>query len=250
MVSQMQLISELKSILKPLVFPPYYRLRHGSLGKYLVQARPIKGWTTKPELLALAHAVKMLPANALIVEIGAFLGRSTVVLAGMRKLQGSGKVHCIDPFDASGDSHSVPIYQEIVSRSRTSQRENFDEYMRRAGVTDWVEVYQGTAESVAATWTEKVDMLFLDGDQSPVGVRSAYERWSPFLKAGGIIAVHNSADRVYQPEHDGSRLLVLETIRAPDYKNIYRIDSTTFATKVTEASAGASMTLPALERTL
>ena len=71
-----------------------------------------------------------------------------------------------------------------------SIRERFESNIKRAGVRDWVNVRQGTAESISATWRDPIDMLFLDGDQSPDGVRSAYESWAPFLKAGGIIAVH------------------------------------------------------------
>jgi hypothetical protein len=44
---------------------------------------------------------------AVIVEIGVYFG-SASDLAGARKIAGTGVVHCIDPFDASGDDFSAP----------------------------------------------------------------------------------------------------------------------------------------------
>ena len=57
-----------------------------------------------------------------------------------------------------------------------------------------------SALSTVLDWITPIDLLFLDGDQSRKGVREAYNSWEPFLKGGGIIAVHNSA-----PENHISR---------------------------------------------
>ena len=94
-----------------------------------------------------------------------------------------------------------------------------------------MKVHPGTAASIGATWKEPIDLLFLDGDQSPKGARLSFDVWSPFLKAGGIIALHNSADREYAAEHDGNRRVVVEKITLPEYDGAQCIGSTTFATK-------------------
>ncbi|MCS6813572.1 MAG: class I SAM-dependent methyltransferase [Cyanobacteria bacterium] len=208
-----------------------YRLRYGALGKYIIYAQEIPGWSTNREMFALARASYQLPANAVIVEIGSFLGRSSVLLAGARKVRGSGKLHCVDPFDASGDDVSVPIYQDIISAKPMSQRQQFDQNLQRAGVTSWVDVHKGTAETVGLHWQQPIDLLFLDGDQSPQGVRSAYELWSPWLKVGGLLVVHNSADRDYVEGHDGHRRLVVETIHPPEYEDVTSVTGITFARK-------------------
>jgi hypothetical protein len=140
-------------------------------------------------------------------------------------------LHCIDPFDASGDLPSVSSYDAIARQSVLTLRQRFDAYVQRAGLTDWIVVHESTVEKVAANWTSPIDMLFLDGDQSPAGARSAYDAFAPFLKAGGVLAVHNSGDAAYAPGHDGSRRLVVETVRAPEYCDIRCVDSTTFARK-------------------
>ena len=110
-------------------------------------------------------------------------------------------------------------------------RELFDDNIRNAGLSDWIEVHQGSAEEIGRDWRGPIDLLFMDGDQSPAGVKRAYEAWSPWLKPGGFIALHNSIDRDYQPEHDGHHRLAIEEIQPPAYLGKTVAGSTTFARK-------------------
>ena len=103
--------------------------------------------------------------------------------------------------------------------------------MRAANLSDWIEVRQGSASEVARNWTTPIDLLVLDGDQSREGARAAYDSWVPFLKCGGIIALHNSSDRVYEHDHDGHRRVVVEEILSPKYTRVQLIGTTTFAVK-------------------
>ena len=177
----------------------------------------------------LATTSYALPSHAVIVEVGSFLGKSAIMLAGGRKVRGTGRVHCIDPFDASGDAFSVPAYRAVADADPQPLRARFQANVAAAGLTDWIEAHEGTAAAIAAAWVEPIDMLFLDGDQSPDGARLAYDAWAPFLKVGGILAVHNSNERAYAPGHDGMRLLATGVVRAPRYTEIRCIESTTFA---------------------
>jgi predicted O-methyltransferase YrrM len=221
----------------PPVARQVYRARYGPLGPYLAEAARVPGWLGRREAFALGEACAALPAGAVVVEIGSFLGRSTIVLAGARKRGGSGTIHCIDPFDASGDAFSVPVYRSIVEADSRSLRQRFHANLARAGVAEWVEVHEGTAASVAAGWSAPIDMLFLDGDQSAAGARSAYDSWAPFLKPGAIVALHNSAERVYAPSHDGYFRLTKDVIRPPEYDEIRCVETTTFARKRPRLSA-------------
>jgi predicted O-methyltransferase YrrM len=206
------------------------RARHGRLGWYIWQSRRVLGWTRGAEAVALIRQAYALPASPTIVEVGAFLGCSTILLAGARKLRGSGRVHAVDPFDASGDAYSVPYYLAIAGRGRATLRARFEANLRRAGVADRVELHQGRAEVVAAGWSAPIDLLFLDGDQSPAGAQAGYLAWARHLRSGAVIAVHNSV--ATEPEHDGSRRLVEELIRPPDYRDLRLVDSITFARRV------------------
>jgi predicted O-methyltransferase YrrM len=203
--------------------------RHGALGLYLWQARRIAGWTRGDEALELARRCLALPGAPVVVEVGSFLGCSTVLLAGARRLRGAGRVHAVDSFDAGGDTYSSPLYRAIRARSPRTLRQRFDDNLRRAGVTRWVVAHEGDALAVAAGWTSPIDMLFLDGDQSIAGARATFDAWAPHLRVGGLLAVHNSV--ATEPEHDGSRVIVAESVRTRRYRDVRLVGSTTFAWK-------------------
>jgi predicted O-methyltransferase YrrM len=203
------------------------------LQTYIEISQAIPGWIRDDEAEELARVSLALDAGAIIVEIGVFLGRSTVLLAGPRKLQGSGKVHSVDPFDCSGDAFSIPHYRQILaSIGGGSLRGRFESNLNRAGLEGWVEVHEGRASEIAASWMTPIDMLRLDGDQSPRGAREAYESWVPFLKPRGLVVLGNTRPRAYAEGHDGNRRLVLEEIIPPTYCDIRQIGATTFARKL------------------
>jgi predicted O-methyltransferase YrrM len=206
------------------------RLRYGRLGRYIAIAREIPGWTRGDEAVELAQASRDLPRDAVVVELGSFLGCSTVLLAGGRRVAGSGRVHSIDPFDASGDAFSIPVYRAIQKWLRGSLREEYDRNVARADLAGYVTTHVGRAEKVAAGWTLPIDMLFMDGDQSREGARSAYELWAPFLKVGGLLAVHSSTST--EEHHDGSYVLANEVIVPPQWAEKRLVRITTFARKV------------------
>jgi len=197
---------------------------------WLRLSETIPGWTRNGEARELLRLSYSLSAGAVIVEIGSFLGGSAILLAGPRRIRGSGIVYSVDPFDGTGDSFSVPHYQRILKEvGGGSLRDHFERNIRDAGLDAWVRVRQGRAKEVACAWIKPIDLLFLDGDQSRKGVREAYDSWVRFLKIGGIIAVHNSEPGDRPPDHDGHRCLVEGDIKPPHYRDIRLVGSTTFA---------------------
>jgi MMP 1-O-methyltransferase len=201
-----------------------------NLQEYIRISSTIPGWTRNEDAEQLARASFSLGRDAVIVEIGAFLGCCTILLAAGRCVQGSGEVHSVDPFDCSGDAFSIPYYRDIVaSLGGGSVRDHFEANIRRAGLSSWVQVHQGRAAEVAATWELPIDLLLLDGDQSPHGARKAFDSWLPFLKPGGIIVLRNTKPREYAEGHDGHRRLVLEQIFPPRFTDVRLVGATTFA---------------------
>jgi predicted O-methyltransferase YrrM len=222
---------------EPLLWRPFSYVRDrrlGSVGQYVWHSRQIHGWTRDDEAIRLAQVSQSLPNNAIVVEIGAFLGCSTVLLAGGRKTRGSGEVHAVDPFDASGDAFSQPIYASIRETAEPSLRDRFEQNLTRAGVERWVSVHQMRDQDLVGCWSRPIDLLFLDGNHEYEAVLATYWAWSRFLKPGGILAVHNSRPGYRRATHDGSARLVEERVHAPAYGEIELVDSTTFARKVTD----------------
>jgi methyltransferase family protein len=208
-----------------------------NLENYIQISSTIPGWTRNEDAEELARASFSLGRDAVIVEVGAFLGCCTVLLAGARCVRSSGKVHSVDPFDCSGDAFSLPYYRDIVaSLGGGSPRDHFEANIRRAGLSSWVHVHQGRAAEVAATWELPIDLLLLDGDQSPRGAREAFDNWVPFLKPGGIIVLRNTRPREYAEGHDGHRRLVVEQIFPPRFTDVRLVGATTFARKAEDDS--------------
>lgn len=205
-----------------------------TMSRYLEMSAAAIGFKSSDETEALAEICLSLPPDAVVVEIGSFMGSGLIALAGARRVRGSGRVHGVDPFDCSGEPFALPIYDEIMAQmDGRSLRAICEENIRRAGLAEWVELHQGTAVEIAAHWNTPVDLIFLDGDQSRAGVRAAYDAWIPFLKPGGIIAIHNSAPNS-RPEQDGPRVLVRQEIRPPVYSDIRLVYSTTVARRLSQ----------------
>jgi predicted O-methyltransferase YrrM len=205
------------------------RILHGRLGVYIWLSRRIPSWTRGAEAVALARRAYELEGAPVLVEVGSFLGASALLLAGARRLRGRGVVHCVDSFDGRGDAFSAPIYRAILAGLGAPARRAFDQNLCRAGLTDWVRVHQGRAEEIGASWDQPIDLLFLDGDQSYPGARAAFLLWSAHLRAGGLLAVHNSLST--DEHHDGARRVVAELVRPPAFVRAELVGSTTFALK-------------------
>lgn len=201
-------------------------------GAIVKDALKIPGWLPFDDAFEIVRIAFNLPSDSVLVEIGTYFGRSAALLAGARKLVGNGRLHCIDPFDCSGDEFSVPYYLDALRGSNfSSLRQAFESNIERLGLSTWIDVHQGTAVTEAIGWETPIDLLLLDGDQSPAGARSAYNAWVDKLKVGGVIILRNTANREYASGHDGHRRLAIDEIVKPNFTSIMQLSSTTIAIK-------------------
>lgn len=104
----------------------------------------------------LVKVAKMVPDNGLILEIGAYKGRSAAILAENSK----DTVRVI-----SVDINDMTNYHPKVT------------FM--------------IADSKRLEWNQPIDLLWIDGDHEFAGVYSDIQRFSEYLKPGGIICGHD-----------------------------------------------------------
>lgn len=117
---------------------------------------------------------------ARIVEIGRFKGGSTFVVAAAME-PGSTLV--------SYDLH-VPSREDLQGPDLDRDlREALERYGISAGV-DLVVADSRSVELPAAG----IDLLFVDGDHTYEGASSDIERWSPLLREGGHLVLHDAVD--------------------------------------------------------
>ena len=126
------------------------------------------------DALHLCWLAQQLPQNAVVVEIGSFKGRSTAFIASGLK---SGQIYCIDVWSnvmdliAHADNMKLLGYHNMVTQIRGLSKE--------------------VAKSWSKTWNKPIDMLFIDGNHNYPNVKQDYELWSPYVKTGGINAIHD-----------------------------------------------------------
>jgi predicted O-methyltransferase YrrM len=125
----------------------------------------------------------MLAANRrTAVEIGVYEGSSALVLA--RSLPRDAVLHLIDPFV---DSHGLaPGWQGNAWASRRV----VERAAKAGGPT--VRWHVARSEHVGRTWSEPVELVFIDGDHSPETCRLDWELFSPWVPAGGVVVFHDA----------------------------------------------------------
>ena len=138
----------------------------------------IPGFTSPIELSFLYHAVLALPGDGRIVEIGSYLGRSTVVLAHAAAVAGRTEIVAVDPH--TGDL--------TLGGEREDTLQRFLRNIEDAGIAGQVELLHATSVDAAARWSGgDVELLFVDGLHTREAVLADIGAWSPHFAEGACI---------------------------------------------------------------
>lgn len=142
----------------------------------------IPGWFDETHASAFWAAIAELRPRT-VVEIGSYLGRSTVFLGqAVRRFGPSGaRVVSIDPH--TGDRQQL----EGIDLASTPTLDLFRFVVASAGLDDVVDIRVATSDDAATVWTGAVDLLFVDGWHSYDAVRSDIAHWTPHLTSDGLV---------------------------------------------------------------
>lgn len=139
----------------------------------------IPGWFTQEESAAIYAVAQSLPERSKLVEIGSWMGRSSVVIGSAIRDMRS-KLYCIDPFNSE--------------TTLVNNRDTINEFkinIAAAGLKDIVEPIKGYSHEVAMKWDDDIDFLFIDGNHQYAFVKTDLQLWAPFLKPGAVLALHD-----------------------------------------------------------
>ena len=131
-------------------------------------------------LLGLAKHAKV------IVEIGTFEGKTAAAMAAAT----SGEVFSVDIFRAG--RIGVCYGEKIAHLTR-----------KRRGLVN-LHLVKGAGHDVAQTFDRAVDLVFVDADHSYNGAKQDWNDWTPKLRSGGFIALHDSRIASSSKSHLGS----------------------------------------------
>lgn len=179
--------------------------------------KDISGWSSENELRLLFQFASQ--STGPIVEIGSWMGRSTIALAQGAKISGQ-KVCAVDTFHGGEDTPELNKYFNEENPDNILQK--FQANIRHSGLEDYVVVMRGMSMQIVKQWTDPIGMIFIDGDHSEKAVRQDIENWLPFLQVGGIAAFHDFRPNPKQGNYQtriGVMFAVTDLIiRSPEYE--------------------------------
>ena len=143
----------------------------------------VSGWLTDREREFLALAAACPVAEGVILEIGSFRGRSTIVLSKASSLTDATDIVAVDPLTYCGPGE--PDDDGEAARSI------FNANLERAGVREQVEFHQTYSQDLGKDWDRPIRLLWIDGDHSYEGAKRDFDTFAPYLADGAIIAFHD-----------------------------------------------------------
>ena len=149
----------------------------------LSSSRSVAGHLADKEALFLTVLGACAPGSGVILEIGSFLGNSTIILAKAAAANGQPALVAIDPLSLAG--------MRKTSLDAESGRDEFFANLERAGARDRVEFHEMLSEDVASEWDRPIRLLWIDGDHTFEGATADFVNFSPHLIQGGVIAFHD-----------------------------------------------------------
>lgn len=126
---------------------------------------------------------KSLKDNSVIVEIGAFKGKSTCFIAeGIRS--NNCKFYTIDTWFNDGGR-------------KEDRQDVFDDFLKNIEpYKDKIKPLRGYSYEIRKTWLDerRIDFLWIDGDHSYEGVKKDIQDWLPLLKRNHVVCFHDYRD--------------------------------------------------------
>jgi predicted O-methyltransferase YrrM len=149
---------------------------------------PVEGWLNPVAGEGLYQLVGFYAPVPVVVELGSWMGRSTLWLAAGLADRGGGRCVAVDTWMGTP---SEGVHAKRLEEIGGSEQlfATFMANCQRAGVTAIVEPWRLTTTEAARRWSEAVPigLLYIDADHGYEAVRRDFECWSPWMAAGGIV---------------------------------------------------------------
>lgn len=156
----------------------------------LLEVNGVRGFLIEGDVLQLHEHAREVPPGGTIVEIGSFMGLSTIVLATGLVETGNlaARIHCVDTWEGSPEHRDL----DLVRRGRLYDL--FLANVQDAGIADLVRpVRLPSVEAAGRFAPGSVDLLFVDGDHSEAGAYADLRAWWPAVRPGGTVIGHDCA---------------------------------------------------------
>lgn len=181
------------------------------------KVKNIEGWLDEAEadllLSVTLEAGITLPPPYVIVEVGSYQGKSTVLFGSVLKAYfADARVYAIDPHEGVVSNND----QEVGKLAPTLDA--FKHNIAEAELTEQVELINDYSFNVV--WDKPISLLFIDGMHDYLNVSRDFDHFSQWIKPGGYIAFHDYAD--YFP---GVLRFVNEILASNNYTQVGKANS-------------------------
>jgi MMP 1-O-methyltransferase len=141
-----------------------------------------------------------------LLEIGSYLGRSTLFLAaGIVEAGASTLLYSLDHHHGSEEMQAGwADHDPSLVDATSGKMDSLPRWRRRiedCGADDVVIGLLGRSELVAANWTTPLSFVFIDGGHGASVEWADYRGWSGKISPGGLLAIHD----VFADPADGGR---------------------------------------------
>lgn len=175
------------------------------VAQLLERAGSTRGFFPVDEAMALYSVARRAAGIGPIVEIGSYLGRSTLFLAAAAAAEGQGVVFSVDHHRGSEEMQpGWPDHDPSLLDPRTGQMDSLPRFLRAmkdAGTDDVVIAVVADSCCVARRWHAKAGLVFIDGGHGERVCWADYRSWAPHVARGGFLAFHD----VFENPNDGGR---------------------------------------------
>jgi predicted O-methyltransferase YrrM len=181
-------------------------------------AQAAAGFMPLNEGLALAETAGAYVGVGPVLEVGTYLGKSTLYLVAGVRAAASGEAPAVITVDHHrGSEEHQPgweYHDPSLVDSRTGLLDTLPGLratLAGAGVEDDVIVIVGRSRDIARHWATPLGMVFIDGGHTEQAAVTDYESWAPHVAPGGVLAIHDvfpdPADGGQAPYHIYRRAL-------------------------------------------
>jgi predicted O-methyltransferase YrrM len=156
----------------------------------MININGVKGYLIVGDVKYLWDLAQSLPANGNYLEIGSWMGLSSIIIANslLAKLNFGSRIYCVDTWQGSEEHQEMKVIQE------DKLFETFLANIQEAGVSGLITPVRGKSVDASRKFSEaSLDILFVDGDHSFEGCYADLVAWSPKVKPGGRILGHDAA---------------------------------------------------------
>jgi predicted O-methyltransferase YrrM len=164
----------------------------------------VKGFLDPAEGAALYEAAIQGSAYGPCLEIGSYCGKSTIYL-GAGCQQTNNTLYAVDHHRGSEEHQVGEAYHDAElfdsTRGVFNSFPQFQDNLTRAGLLDTVVPIVAGSGVAGRHWRTPLGLVFIDGGHSLEAATTDYEVWTPQIKPGGLLVIHD----IFPDPADGGR---------------------------------------------